>query len=58
MHRLLGKLSGWSLEFLYGVSRSNFYRHLAVLVECEVISMDDLKDFSDETREIIERMAS
>lgn len=48
---LLGKLSGWSLEFLYGVSRSNFYRHLAVLVECKVISMDDLKDFNEAIKE-------
>ncbi len=28
------------------------------LVRCEVISMDDLEEFSDETRETIERMVS
>ena len=39
------------------VRRSNFHMHLASLVGYKVISMDDLKDFSDETREIVERMA-
>ena len=28
------------------------------LERCEVISMDELKDFSDDTREAIERMVS
>ncbi len=42
---------------LQDVRRSNFHMHLASLVGYEVISMDDLKDFSDETREIVERMA-
>ena len=28
------------------------------LVRCEVISMNDLEEFSDETRETIERMVS
>ena len=43
---------------LQDVRRSNFHMHLASLVRCEVISMEDLKDFSDETREAIERMVS
>ena len=43
---------------LQDVRRSNYLMHLASLVRCEVISMDDLKDFSDETRETIERMIS
>ncbi len=43
---------------LQDVRRSNYLMHLASLVRCEVISMDDLKDFSDETRETIERMVS
>ena len=43
---------------LQDVRRSNFHMHLASLVRCKVISMDDLKDFSDETRETIERMVS
>ena len=41
---------------LQDISRSNFYRHLASLVGHEVISMEDLEGFSDETKEIIERM--
>ena len=40
------------------VRRSNFHMHLASLVRCEVISMDDLEEFSDETKETIERMVS
>ena len=43
---------------LQDVRRSNFHMHLASLVRCEVISIDDLKDFSDKTRETIERMVS
>ena len=43
---------------LQDVRRSNFHMHLASLVRCEVISMDDLEEFSDETRETIERMVS
>lgn len=43
---------------LQDISRSNFHMHLASLVRCEVISMDELKDFSDDTREAIERMVS
>ena len=41
---------------LQDVRRSNFHMHLASLVRCEVISMDDLEEFSDETKEIVERM--
>lgn len=43
---------------LQDVRRSNFHMHLASLVRCEVISMDDLEEFSDETKETIERMVS
>ena len=43
---------------LQDVRRSNFHMHLALLVRCEVISMDDLEEFSDETKETIERMVS
>ena len=43
---------------LQDVRRSNFHMHLPSLVRCEVISMDDLEEFSDETRETIERMVS
>ena len=43
---------------LQDVRRSNFHMHLASFVRCEVISMDDLEEFSDETRETIERMVS
>ena len=38
------------------VRRSNFHMHLASLVGYEVVSMKDLEGFSDETKEIIERM--
>ncbi len=38
------------------ISRSNFYFHLTSLVEWEVITLDDLKDFSEDTREAIARM--
>ena len=41
---------------LQDVRRSNFHMHLASLVGYEVISMKDLEGFSDETKEIIERM--
>ena len=41
---------------LQDVKRSNFYMHLASLVNYKVISMEDLKDFSDETKGIVERM--
>lgn len=41
---------------LQDVRRSNFHVHLASLVGYEVISMKDLDGFSDETKEIVERM--
>jgi len=41
---------------LQDVRRSNFHMHLASLVGYEVISMKDLDGFSDETKEIVERM--
>ena len=41
---------------LQDVRRSNFHMHLAALVEYEVILMKDLDGFSDETKEIVERM--
>ena len=43
---------------LQDVRRSNFHMHLASLVRCEVISVDDLEEFTDETKETIERMVS
>ena len=43
---------------LQDVRRSNFHMHLASFVRCEVISMVDLEEFSDETKETIERMVS
>ncbi len=38
------------------ISRSNLYDHLISLIRYKVITMDDLKDFSDETKEILNRM--
>ena len=38
------------------ISRSNFYDHLISLIRYKVVTMDDLKDFSDETKEILNRM--
>ena len=38
------------------ISRSNFYDHLVSLLRYKVITMDDLKDFSDDTKDIIKRL--
>ncbi len=38
------------------ISRSNFYEHLTSLIRYKVITMDDLTDFSDETKEEIKRI--
>lgn len=38
------------------ISRSNFYDHLISLIRYKVITMDELKDFSDETKEEIKRI--
>ena len=38
------------------ISRSNFYDHLVSLLRYKVITMEDLKDFSDDTKEIIKRL--
>ena len=39
------------------ISRSNFYFMLTSLIDYKVISMEDLEGFSDETKEIVARMA-
>ena len=38
------------------ISRSNFYDHLVSLVRYKVITMDDLKDYSEETKEVVRRI--
>ena len=38
------------------ISRSNFHEHLTSLIRYKVITMDDLTDFSDETKEEIKRI--
>ncbi len=38
------------------ISRSNFYDNLTSLIRYKVITMDDLTDFSDETKEEIKRI--
>ena len=38
------------------ISRSNFYDHLISLIRYKVITMDDLKDFSEETKEVLKRI--
>ena len=38
------------------ISRSNFYDHLTSLIRYKVITMEDLIDFSDETKEEIKRI--
>ena len=38
------------------ISRTNFYDHLVSLLRYKVITMEDLKDFSDDTKDIIKRL--
>lgn len=38
------------------ISRSNFYDHLVSLVRYKVITMDDLEDYSEETKEVVRRI--
>ncbi len=38
------------------ISRSNFYDHLVSLVRYKVITMNDLNDFSEETKEVVRRI--
>ncbi|WP_051207967.1 hypothetical protein [Butyrivibrio sp. AE3006] len=38
------------------ISRSNFYDHLVSLVRYKVITMDDLNDYSEETKEVVRRI--
>ncbi len=38
------------------ISRSNFYDHLVSLIRYKVITMDDLNDYSEETKEVVRRI--